>query len=211
MAGHERSDLPEVVLGSVMSTKGIRIFLWIFMALSGLDARHATAADRASDTLTIHSLYREAQQYIDLGDNQADALINLAWQKSIEISYQQGVADGYYYSGRLLERRGKVVEAIEYYEKARSIYMLLGQVSKLTDTHVRLAGQYTQQDQLFLAHRSYREAIKAAAAHTDTLARVNASIRYAQFKNTVERDSEGALSLLDSVREEAAGLQHDPF
>lgn len=194
-----------------MSTRGIRFLLWMMLALHGLDARHAIAADRASDTVEINSLYEEAQQYLDQPGNQADAIINRAWKKSIEISYQQGVADGYYYSGRLLEERGKVLEAVDFYEKARSIYMLLDQVTRLVDTHVRLAGLYSQQDQLFLAHRSYREAVKVASEHADTLARIGALIRYADFKNHVERDHEGAVRILDSVREETRGLQPDPF
>ncbi len=194
-----------------MSTRDIRFLLWILVALHGLDARHAFGADRASDTLTINSLYREAREYLDQPGNQADAIINQAWKKSIGISYQQGVADGYYYSGRLLEGRGKVMEAVDFYEKARSIYMLLDQVSKLVDTHVRLAGLYAQQDQLFLAHRSYREAVKVASENVDTLARIGALIGYADFKNYVERDHHGAVRILDTVREETRSLQRDPF
>lgn len=193
-----------------MNMKGIRFFLWFVMAWLGL-AGHALAVDRTNDTLEINSLYREAEPFIGLPGSQADVLINRAWKKSIEISYQQGVADGYYYSAQSLEHRGKWAEAVDYYEKARSIYMLLDQISKLVDTHVRLAGIYAQKDQLFLAHRSYREAVRAAAGHTDSTMRWIANIRYAHFKNQVERDYLGALRMLDKIRQETAALAANPF
>lgn len=191
--------------------KGIRFFLWFIMAWLGPATGHALATDGPDDTLEINALYREAQQFINQPGSKADVLINRAWKKSIEISYQQGVADGYYYSAQSLEHRGKWVEAIDYYEKARSIYMLLDQISKLVDAHVRLAGIYAQRDQLFLAHRSYREAVQAAAGHTDSTIRWTANIRYAHFKNQVERDYLGALRMLDTVNAEMASLDPNPY
>lgn len=202
-----------------MSLKRNLFFLFSLLVLCFAGSRALLAGvvvmGADADTVLINSIYREASQYLADSANykQADILINKAWKKSIEISYQEGVADGYFLSAHLHEQRDSLTAAIDYFEKARSIYLIANHQDQIVNAHLRLANLYAQQDQLFLAHRSYREAIKVSTVRDDSLSMVDAKARieYADFKNNVEGDYHGAILLLDSLRTLASEGQIDTF
>lgn len=165
----------------------------------------------AKDTAVINSIYRKVNTYVKDSDNLklAEAAISEAWKQSIAVSYQYGVAEGYYYSARILEKRDAVSEATDYYEKARSIYSTVEDSEQSVNTHLRLADLYCKQDQLFLAHLSFRHAIRITKVLNDTMTVLGAraNIAYADFKNSKERDYHGAIELLDNVKDELGKRQ----
>lgn len=202
-----------------MGIRRILFFLCNILAFCVIEPRVCLAGGvvwgAVGDTATINSLYRDARLFLTHSETyeKADGLINKAWKKSIEISYQEGVAEGYFHSAKLLEKRDSIALAIDYYEKALSIYLILDNVEQTVNTHLRLATLYAKQDQLFLAHHSYREALKTAGEPADSLRLVDivARIEYADFKNNVERDYQGANLLVESVRERANDEQLERF
>src|SRR5690606_13829337 len=82
----------------------------------------ATVATNRVDTAIINSLYKGAFLSVDENLKKSDDLINKAWKMSIDIGYDRGIADGYYYTGIIYMQKGGMDVAGRYFEKAASLY-----------------------------------------------------------------------------------------
>src|SRR5690606_19607099 len=66
------------------------------------------------------------------------SLISLAWRESRSSGNSKGVADGYFYKGCLFQRQMKVDSAIQYLNKANTLYHLINEWGNVPDSYGRL-------------------------------------------------------------------------
>src|SRR5690606_23155437 len=98
------------------------VLLWMMRFGGTLYAVQPPKASFAEDTAMINHWYQRAYQSLNDNLKTSDDLINKAWKTSIDIAYDQGIADGYYYTGCVYERKGTLNIAKRYFEKAVSLY-----------------------------------------------------------------------------------------
>ncbi len=95
-----------------------------------------------TDTAIINDWYRGA--FLSMKDNlkRSDDFVNKAWKMAIDIGYDRGIADGYYYTGCIYEQKGALDIAGRYFEKAISLYLQGQFMDNLPDCYRRLGEIY---------------------------------------------------------------------
>src|SRR5690606_36314833 len=101
-----------------MGRNTVRFCLVLLLTVCLGDATYADPATplTAKDTAIINDWYKYACQSLHDNLKKSDDLINNAWKTSIDIAYDQGIADGYYYTGCVYERKRALNIAKRYFE-----------------------------------------------------------------------------------------------
>lgn len=185
-----------------MSYKEFKVLLILVLSLNVACYKAYSYSDMPDvtkeDSLAINSHYQEAAKLFGSDNKRADSLINIAWKKAIHIGYQQGVADGYYYIGRLFELRADFVQAIGYYEKAKEIYQQAASYAGLVACYNQLGQLYLRQNQFFRANQNFVAGIRIADAQNNLTEKVKLMLLWANYKNKIG-DHNGAIQVLDSI------------
>src|SRR5690606_27052268 len=120
------------------------------------------ASTRKVDTAVINGLYKDAFSSIEENPRKSDALINKAWKMSIDIGYDRGIADGYYYTGTVYMRNGVWDVAARYFEKAVSLYTQGQFLDNLPDCHLRLGQIYLKDGRYYTGLQSFMSGLRVA-------------------------------------------------
>ena len=154
------------------------------------------------DTATINELYRDAfRSAEDSKGSPDDYLINRAWKMSIDIGYDRGIADGYYYTGTVYMRRGVVDVAARYFEKAVSLYTQGQFLDHLPDSHRRLGKIYIREGRYYTGLQNFLDGLRVATDGGYDIDRVRLSVLLADYHNTISKDYEAAVAVLDDMEE----------
>lgn len=160
------------------------------------------------DTAMIDGLYRDAFRLVeDSNGSPDDYLINRAWKMSIDIGYDRGIADGYYYTGTVYMRRGVVDVAARYFEKAVSLYTQGQFLDHLPDSHRRLGKIYIREGRYYTGLQNFLDGLRVATDGGYDADRVRLSVLLADYHNTISKDYEAAVAVLDDM-EELEGTSH---
>ena len=155
------------------------------------------------DTAIINDWYNDA--FLSMKDNlkKSDDFINKAWKMSIDIAYDRGVADGYYYTGCIYEQKGELGIASRYFEKAVSLYLQGQFLVNLPDCYRRLGGIYMDQGRHYTALQNFLTGLRLAEELEDYIRQIELSIQLANYHNSVSRDYNEAISMLGSIEKYA--------
>ena len=153
------------------------------------------------DTASINDLYDDALLAIGRDLKKSDGLINWAWKMSIDVGYDRGIADGYYYTGILYMKRGDMDVAARYLEKAISLYTQGQYSSHLPDGHRRLGGIYIQEGRYYTGLQNLLDGLRVATDNGFDLDRIRLSVLLADYHNTISKDYGTAISILDNLEE----------
>ncbi|SEL34320.1 tetratricopeptide repeat-containing sensor histidine kinase [Parapedobacter koreensis] len=156
-----------------------------------------------NDTAIINDWYREAFRSMDGNLKKSDDLINKAWKMSIDIAYDQGIADGYYYTGCVYEQKAALNIARRYFEKAVSLYTQGQFLAKLPDCYKRLGEIYMKEDRYYTALQHFLNGLRVADEEGDHVAQIELSIQLANYHNTVSRDYKEAIAMLSAAERRA--------
>src|SRR5690606_2642089 len=118
-------------------------------------AAQTPVAPNSVDTAIINDLYADAFLSVDKNLKKSDDLINRAWKMSIDIGYDRGIADGYYYTGTVYMREGVLDVAGRYFEKAVSLYTQGQFMNNLPDCHLRLGQIYVQDGRYYTGLQNF--------------------------------------------------------
>lgn len=161
-----------------------------------------TGPDHRVDTAIINDLYKDAFLSVEENLRKSDDLINKAWKMSIDIGYDRGIADGYYYTGAVYMQKGVLDVAGRYFEKAVSLYTQGNFLGNLADCYLRLGQIYVHDGRYYTGFQHFLDGLRVATDTGRDIDRIRLSITLARYHNTVSKDYAEAISILD----EAAGL-----
>lgn len=186
-----------------MKRIGIRIGLIVLALVLGVvigRAYQPSAAPSRKDTAIINDWYQTAVKAMDTNLNKADDLINKAWKMSIDIAYSRGIADGYYYTGRVYTQKNAPDIAGRYFEKAISLYIQGQFAEHLADSYRRLGEIYMGEGRYFTAFQHFVDGLRVAEDQHDAVGQVELSVRLAEYHSSVTKDYREAVATLDAVR-----------
>ncbi len=158
-----------------------------------------TASVSAKDTAIINEWYSNASHLLYSNLRKSDDLINKAWKTSIDIDYEQGIADGYYYTGCIYERKGTLNIAKRYFERAVALYVEKGFFNNLPDAYRRLGIIYMDENRHYTAFEHFLNGLQVAEEEGNFLGQVELSIELANYHNTVSKDYKEAVATLDGA------------
>ncbi len=194
-----------------MKRKGLRSSLlvaFVFAHLGSVFALQATPQRRA-DTAIINNWYRDALASIGDDAKRADDLINKAWKMAIDIAYDQGIADGYYYTGYAYERRGALDIARRYFERAVSLYSQGHFMGNLPDCYRRLGEIYMLEYRHYTALQHFLSGIRIAEDQKNHASQIELAIQLANYHNSFSKDYAEAISILEDTERLAKANQYD--
>ncbi|MEC3881329.1 histidine kinase dimerization/phosphoacceptor domain -containing protein [Parapedobacter sp. 10938] len=159
------------------------------------------------DTAVINGFYEDAFLTVEENLRKSDDLINKAWKMSIDIGYDQGIADGYYYTGTMYMRKGAWNVAGRYFEKAVSLYAQGQFLDNLPDCHLRLGQIYLQDGRYYTGLQNFLSGLRVATDKGQDIERVKLNIELANYHNTISKDYGEAVAALNDAAElvEASG------
>ncbi|WP_257670302.1 tetratricopeptide repeat-containing sensor histidine kinase [Parapedobacter tibetensis] len=151
------------------------------------------------DTAIINDWYTDA--FLSMKDDlkKSDDFINKAWKMSIDIAYEKGVSDGYYYTGCVYEQKGAMNVASRYFEKAISLYVQGQFLDNLPDCYRRLGEIYMNQGRNYTALLNFLNGLHVAEDQRDYVNQIELSIQLANYHNRVSKDYDGAISVLNNA------------
>ncbi len=160
------------------------------------------------DTAIINDWYKDA--FLSLKDNlkKSDDFINKAWKMSIDIAYDQGVADGYYYTGCIYEYKGEWSIAARYFEKAVSLYVQGNFLDNLPDCYRRLGEIYMGEGRHYTALQRFLDGLRVAEEEGNLASQIALSIQLAAYHNRISMDYKEALAMLDGVEKYAVEMPY---
>ncbi len=175
------------------------VLLWMVCLGGAVYAVQPTITLSAKDTAIINDWYKHA--YESLHDNlkKSDGLINKAWKTSIDIAYDQGIADGYYYTGCVYEQKGARNIAKRYFERAVSLYVQGQFFNNLPDSYRRLGVIYMDENRYYSAFEHFLNGLHIAEEKGYTLNQVELSIELANYHNRISKDYKEAVATLDGA------------
>src|SRR5690606_41421818 len=83
----------------------VGVFLLIIQHGSAVAFQDPVAKHRVDTTIVI-GLYTDALRSVDENLKKSEGLVNKAWKMAIDIGFDRGIADGYYYTGLIYMRKG---------------------------------------------------------------------------------------------------------
>src|SRR5690606_39462486 len=175
-------------------------FLLLIIGRPGA-ASQGTPPDRKVDTAIINDWYNSA--FLSAGENlrKSDDLINKAWKMSIDIGYDRGIADGYYYTGTVYMQKGVLDVAGRYFEKAVSLYTQGQFLDNLADSHLRLGQIYVQDGRYYTGLQNFLSGLQVAADKGRGIDQIRLNIALANYHNTVSKDYREAIAALSDAEE----------
>ncbi|MGV3764198.1 sensor histidine kinase [Parapedobacter sp.] len=159
----------------------------------GIESTHGV------DTAVINGLYKDAFSSIEENLKKSDDLINKAWKMSIDIGYDKGIADGYYYTGTVYMRKGVWDVAGRYFEKAVSLYTQGQFLDNLPDCHLRLGRIYVHDGRYYMGLQNFLSGLRVATDKGHDIDRIKLSVELANYHNTVSKDYGEAIIVLDDA------------
>lgn len=184
------------------------VFLLIVQHVSTAAFQGTESATKV-DTIIINDLYRDAILSVEENLKKSDDLINKAWKMSIDIGYDRGIADGYYYTGAVYMRKGAMDVAGRYFEKAISLYTQ-GQFSdNLPDCHLRLGQIYLKSGRYYTGLQNFLSGLRVAADNGRDIDQIKLNIQLASYHNTVSKDYAEAIAVLNDAAELANKAGYD--
>ena len=157
------------------------------------------ASPSEADTAIINDWYHYAFQSLHENLKKSDDLINKAWKTSIDIAYDQGIADGYYYTGCVYERKGELNIAKRYFERAVSLYVQGNFFNNLPDTYRRLGAIYMGENRHYTAFEHFLKGLHVAEENGKSLNQVELAIELANYHNTISKDYKEAIAMLEGA------------
>ena len=158
------------------------------------------------DTTMINDLYRNAILSAEGSMKKSDDLINKAWKMSIDIGYDRGIADGYYYTGAVYARKGALDIAGRYFEKAISLYTQGQFLDNLPDCHLRLGQIYLQDGRYYTGLQNFMSGLRVAAENGQKVDQIKLNIELANYHNTVSKDHGEAIAFLNDAKKLADAM-----
>lgn len=187
-------------------------FLGVFLLVVQhvpIAAFQGTESATKVDTIIINDLYRDAILSVEENLKKSDDLINKAWKMSIDIGYDRGIADGYYYTGAVYMRKGAMDVAGRYFEKAISLYTQ-GQFSdNLPDCHLLLGQIYLKSGRYYTGLQNFLSGLRVAADNGRDIDQIKLNIQLASYHNTVSKDYAEAIAVLNDAAELANKAGYD--
>lgn len=178
-------------------------FCWVLLLMLSpggtVCAFQSTTILSAIDTAIINDWYKNAYHSLHDNPKKSDDLINKAWKTSIDIAYDQGIADGYYYTGCVYEQKGALNVAKRYFERAVSLYVQGQFFNNLPDSYRRLGTIYMEEDRYYAAFEHFLNGLHVAEEKGNSLSLVELSIALANYHNTVSKDYKEAIATLHDV------------
>jgi len=162
-------------------------------APQGMESTHRV------DTAIINGLYKDAFSSVEENLKKSDDLINKAWKMSIDIGYDRGIADGYYYTGMVYMRKDVWDVAGRYFEKAVSLYTQGQFIDNLPDCHLRLGQIYVQDGRYYTGLQNFLSGLRVATDNNQNIARIKLNVELANYHNTVSKDYEEAIAVLNEA------------
>lgn len=155
------------------------------------------------DTTIINDWYTDA--FLSMKDNlkKSDDFINKAWKMSIDIAYDRGVADGYYYTGCIYEQKNEPGIAARYFEKAVSLYLQGQFLTNLPDCYKRLGRIYFDEGRYYTALQNFLNGLRWAEEQVNYIGQIELSTQLANYHNNVSKDYNEAIAMLNSVEKYA--------
>jgi Signal transduction histidine kinase len=181
-------------------------FFPVFLALIHGALAHAFQTDFSAarqDTALINTWYREAYRSMQNNMERSDQIINKAWKASVNIGYDRGIADGYYFAGCMYEKKGAENIAARYFENAISLYEQGRFLENLADSYRRLGVVCMRQQKYFTVLRCFVRGLGVAEDQGNYRDHIELSIQLASYHNTVSMDYKQAVALLRNAEEEA--------
>ncbi|HWL00273.1 MAG TPA: sensor histidine kinase, partial [Parapedobacter sp.] len=171
-------------------------------------ASQGTLSDRGIDTAIINDLYNDALLSAEKNLKKSDDLINKAWKMSIDIGYDRGIADGYYYTGTVYMRKGILDVAGRYFEKAVSLYTQGQFLDNLADSHLRLGQIYVQDGRYYTGLQNFLSGLRVATDIGRDVDRIRLGILLADYHNTVSKDYAEAITVLNDATKLANAIDY---
>ncbi|PPL00004.1 sensor histidine kinase [Parapedobacter indicus] len=172
------------------------VLLWMVRLGSAVYAVQPPTTPSAKDTTIINDWYKHAYESLDDNLKKSEDLINKAWKTSIDIAYDQGIADGYYYTGCVFERKGTLNIAKRYFERAVSLYVQGKFLNNLPDTYRRLGVIDMNEDRHYSAFEYFLNGLRVAEENGYLLNQVELSIELASYHNKISKDYKEAVATL---------------
>ncbi|GGG85933.1 hypothetical protein GCM10007415_19210 [Parapedobacter pyrenivorans] len=163
-----------------------------------------------TDTAIINDWYRGAFLSMKGNLKRSDDFVNKAWKMAIDIGYDQGIADGYYYTGCIYEQKGALDIAGRYFEKAISLYLQGQFMDNLPDSYRRLGEIYIHDGRYYTGLQNFLNGLRVADEQGNRIDQVRLSIQLANYHNTISRDYKEAIAILRDAERwtNAVGYTH---
>ena len=175
------------------------VLLWLLCLRGVACAAHPLPSVSITDTAVINNWYRQAHRSLYDSVRKSDDLINKAWKTSIDAAYDQGIADGYYYTGCVYEQKGTINVAKRYFERAVSLYVQGHFFQNLPDAYRHLGIIYMGERRYYSAFEHFLDGLRVAEENGYALNQVELSIELANYHNTVSKDYKEAIVTLDGA------------
>src|SRR5690606_8943427 len=159
--------------------------LWLIVQPVSAAAFQGVASTRRVDTAIINGFYKDAFSSVEENLRKSDDLINKAWKMSIDIGYDRGIADGYYYTGTVYMRKDVWDVAGRYFEKAVSLYTQGNFLGNLADCYLRLGQIYVHDGRYYTGFQHFLDGLRVATDTGRDIDRIRLSITLARYHNTV--------------------------
>src|SRR3546814_14668700 len=108
---------------------------------------------------------------------------------SIDVGYDRGIADGYYYTGMVYMRKGALDIAGRYFEKADSLYTQGQFLDNLPDCHLRLGQIYLQDGRYYTGLQNFLSGLRVATANGRNMDQDKLSVELATYHNTLSKST----------------------
>src|SRR3546814_2875640 len=108
---------------------------------------------------------------------------------SIDVGYDRGIADGYYYTGMVYMRKGALDIAGRYFEKAVSLYTRGQFLDNLPDCHLRLGQIYLQDGRYYTGLQNFLSGLRVATDNGRNMDQVKLSVELRSEEHTSELQS----------------------
>gem|GEM_PF-5746418 len=144
-----------------------RLVLLVLSLVSSVYAFQPAVSFFPRDTMIVNAWYRRARASLHENVRKSDDLINRAWKTSIDLAYDQGIADGYYYTGCVYDRKGERNVAKRYFERAVSLYAEGRFLTNLPDAYRKLGVIYMAERRYYAAFEHFLNGMRAAERKGD--------------------------------------------
>lgn len=176
-----------------------RLVLLVLSLVSSVYAFQPAVSFFPRDTMIVNAWYRRARASLHENVRKSDDLINRAWKTSIDLAYDQGIADGYYYTGCVYDRKGERNVAKRYFERAVSLYVEGRFLTNLPDAYRKLGVIYMAERRYYAAFEHFLNGMRAAERKGDVRDQVELSLELADYHNTVSKDYNEARATLEGA------------
>jgi len=179
----------------------MKYFSTIFLVFFFLENAFASFKNKE-----IQELYKKGFELINQDMVKADSLISLAWQESRKSGNSKGVADGYFYKGCLYDRQMKIDSAIQYLNKANTLYHLINEWENVPDSYGRLGMLLIKKNQPQEGLKHLLEALKLAQELKNPQALIRNTIVFAMHMNDFTGQYDVAINYLREAESSAKKL-----